>query len=84
MKLLKHVIVIASGETERRARPRLLSHLRGEGISIEAVRIPPGNRQLNLRTVESLVKSACCVEEKRINEIRQLRGVLSVGTKRQV
>ena len=58
MKLLKHVIVIASGETERRALPHLLSHLRGEGIFIEAVRIPPRNRQLNLRTVESLVKSA--------------------------
>lgn len=58
MKLLKHVIVIASGETERRALPHLLSHLRGEGISVEAVRIPPRNRQLNLRTVESLIKSA--------------------------
>ena len=31
--MTKNVIVLASGETERRALPHLLSHLRDRGIS---------------------------------------------------
>ena len=54
----KRVIVIASGETERRALPHLLSHLRDEGIVLADVRIPPRNRDLRVEIVENIIKSA--------------------------
>lgn len=54
----KRVIVIASGETERRALPHLLSHLRDEGIVLADVRIPPRNRDLRVKIVEKIIKSA--------------------------
>ena len=54
----KRVIVIASGETERRSLPHLLSYLRDEGIFVGDVRIPPRNRKLSVSAVESLVKAA--------------------------
>ena len=50
----KRVIVIASGETERRALP----HLRDEGIVLADVRIPPRNRDLRVEIVENIIKSA--------------------------
>ena len=50
----KHVVVIASGETERRSLPHLLSHLQDDGVFVEEVRIPPRNRKLTVRVVESL------------------------------
>lgn len=56
--MAKHVIVIASGETERRSLPHLLAHLRAEGVSIDEVRIPPRNRALNPEMAEKLVKAA--------------------------
>ena len=56
-ELHKRVIVIASGVTERRALPRLLSHLLDEGICASDVRIPPGNRDLRVEIVENLIKS---------------------------
>lgn len=54
----KRVIVIASGETERRALPHLLSHLRDEGIVLAGVRIPPRNRDLQVEIVEKIIKSS--------------------------
>ena len=54
----KRVIVIASGETERRALPHLLSHLRDEGIVLADVRIPPRNRDLQVEIVEKIIKSS--------------------------
>ena len=54
----KRVIVIASGETERRSLPHLLSYLRDEGIFVGDVRIPPRNRKLSVSAAESLVKAA--------------------------
>ena len=54
----KHVVVIASGETERRSLPHLLSHLQDDGVFVEEVRIPPRNRKLTVRVVESLIKGA--------------------------
>ena len=54
----KRVIVIASGETERRALPHLLSHLRDEGIVLADVRIPSRNRGLRVKIVEKIIKSA--------------------------
>ena len=54
----KHVIVIASGETERIALPYLTLHLRDMGISVSDVRIPPSNRALDVVMAERLIKSA--------------------------
>ena len=51
----KNVVVIASGETERRALPHLLEHLHGHDIRI---RIPPRNRALNLKTAFSLIQAS--------------------------
>ena len=42
--MTKHVIVLASGETERRSLPHLLVHLQADDICIDDVRIPPGSR----------------------------------------
>ena len=52
------VVVIASGETERRALPRLMSHLRERGVCLVDVRIPPGHRALDAVMAEKLVKAA--------------------------
>ena len=51
----KNVVVIASGETERRALPYLLGHLHERDIR---VRIPPRNRALNVRTAFSLIQAS--------------------------
>ena len=56
--MTKNVIVLASGETERKALPHLLSHLRDRGVSSVEVRIPPRNGALSVRTAERLVKGA--------------------------
>lgn len=52
------VVVIASGETERRALPRLMSRLRERGAHLVDVRIPPGHRALDAAMAEKLVKAA--------------------------
>lgn len=54
----KHVIVIASGETERRALPHLVRHLSERGVLAEDVRIPPRNMALDVEMAESLIKAA--------------------------
>ena len=54
----KHVIVIASGETERRALPYLVRHLSERGVLAEDVRIPPRNMALDVEMAESLIKAA--------------------------
>lgn len=53
----KRVVVLASGETERRALPHLVSHLREAGIRVE-VRIPPRHRALRVDIVERIIKAA--------------------------
>ena len=53
----KRVIVIASGETERRALPLLVCHLREEDIVID-VRIPPRHRRLDTQMVENLIRAS--------------------------
>ena len=62
-ELCKRVVVIASGETERRALPHLLSHLRAEGICTSDVLIPTGNRDLRVEIVEELIKSEWYVSQ---------------------
>ena len=53
----KRVVVIASGETERRSLPLLTGHLDEQGIVVEDVRIPPGHRAINTAIAEKLVRS---------------------------
>ncbi len=56
--MTKRVAVIASGETERRALPHLVSHLSDHDIDIEvSISIPRGNRRLTVSMAESLIKS---------------------------
>jgi hypothetical protein len=55
--MTKHVIVVASGETERRSLPHLVAHLEAEDISVDEVRIPPGGRALNVEMAEKLIKA---------------------------
>jgi hypothetical protein len=54
----KRVIIIASGETERRALPHLVKHLEADGVTLVDVRTPPGNKALTLDMAEKLIKSA--------------------------
>ena len=55
--MAKNVIVLASGETERRALPHLLFHLRDCGVSLMEVRIPPRNGELRVQMAERLIKA---------------------------
>lgn len=52
------MVVVASGETERRALPHLLAHLKDEGVFADDVRIPPRNGTLNVEMAEKLIKAA--------------------------
>jgi hypothetical protein len=54
----KRVVVICSGETERRALPHLVKHLSGEDIRVIEVRRPDGNKPLNVEMAERLIKAA--------------------------
>jgi hypothetical protein len=56
--MAKEVVVIASGETERRAVPHLVAHLLAESINVVEVIIPPGNRALSVEMAERLIKAA--------------------------
>lgn len=58
MKMAKRVIIIASGETGRRALPHLAQHLQDHSISVDEVRIPPRNRALDAQMAENLIKAA--------------------------
>jgi len=54
----KQVVVIASGETERRSLPHLVTHLQHEGTAVLEVRIPPGGKALNVEMAEKLLKAS--------------------------
>jgi hypothetical protein len=54
----KDVVVIASGETERRSLPHLVAHLQAEDIAVVEVRIPPGGKALNVEMAEKLLKAS--------------------------
>ncbi len=56
--MAKLVVIVASGETERRAIPHLVSHLQSQGIHVVEVRIPPRNRPLNVEMADKLIKAA--------------------------
>jgi len=54
----KRVVIIASGETERRSLPYLVAHLQSNNIVVVEVRRPDGNRALDVAMAEKLVKAA--------------------------
>ena len=54
----KRVVVVASGETERRALPHLVAHFRASGIVMDDVRVPPRHGRLDVQMAERLVKAA--------------------------
>jgi hypothetical protein len=54
----KKVIVIASGETERRSLPHLVAHLQAEDVFVVEIRRPDGNKALSVEMAEKLVKAA--------------------------
>ena len=56
--MAKRVVVVASGETERRALPHLLAHLETDGVTLVDVRIPPRNLPLKPDMAEKLIKAA--------------------------
>lgn len=53
----KHVVVLASGETERRALPHLVRHLGDRGVVVDSIRIPPRHRVLGVDMVARLIKT---------------------------
>ena len=53
----KRVVVIASGETERKALPFLVRQLAAQGIDVEDVRIPPRHRAISVAIAEKLIRS---------------------------
>lgn len=55
--MAKRVAVIASGETERRAIPHLVHHLRDGGVELASVAIPSNNRGLNVDMAAKLIAS---------------------------
>lgn len=56
--MAKAVVVLASGETERRSLPHLVAHLREEDVAVVEVRIPPGGKPLNVEMAEKLLKAS--------------------------
>ena len=56
--MAKRVVIVASGETERRALPHLVRHLRDRDVTVVEVRVPPHNKALNAKMAERLIKAA--------------------------
>lgn len=56
--MAKRVVVVASGETERRALPHLLAHLERDAVTHIDVRIPPRNLPLKPDMAEKLIRAA--------------------------
>jgi len=56
--MAKEVVVVASGETERRSLPHLVAHLRAENVEVVEIRIPPRGRALNVEMAEKLLKAS--------------------------
>lgn len=55
--MVKHVVVIASGETERRALPQLLKFLQPD-ILVDDVRTPARNKALSVQVIAGLIRAA--------------------------
>jgi hypothetical protein len=57
MAMGKRVVIIASGETERRALPHLLRHPHAAGIEVVEVAVPPGSRNLDVEMAARLIQA---------------------------
>ena len=55
--MTKHVVVLASGETERRALPHLVRHLADQGVVVDSIRIPPRHGRLDASRAAQLIKA---------------------------
>ena len=56
-EVTKRVVILASGETERRALPHLVRHLKEQGVFVGDIRIPPHHRMLNAKVAAQLVQA---------------------------
>lgn len=56
--MAKRIIIIASGETERRVLPYLARHCQDCAVTVHEVRIPPRNRAIDAPMAERLIKAA--------------------------
>ena len=54
----KQVVVVASGETERRAIPPLVSHLEETGVVVLEVLVPPNHQPLRVKNVAGVVRAS--------------------------
>ena len=70
--MTKQVVVIASGETERRALPHLVSHLNEQEIILRSIIVPPRHRDLNPHLAIQLIQSEFYGPEDPPAEIRYL------------
>ena len=53
----KRVVVIASGDTERRALPPLVEHLAERGVVVEDIRTPPRHQAITAAVAERIIRS---------------------------
>lgn len=51
------IVVVASGETERRVLPILLAHLVNDGVEWLDVRVPPGHRDVTPQLAEQVIRA---------------------------
>lgn len=77
----ERVVVIASGETERRSLPLLLGHLAAESVTIEDVRTPSKHRAINAIEAEKIVRS---VWFERMDDERPDKFVVLLDTDRSI
>ena len=56
--MAKRVVIVASGETERRALPHLARHLGKRAVAVQEVRVPPRNKALTAEMAAKLIKAA--------------------------
>ena len=73
----KRVVIIASGETERRSLPYLLAHLATEEVIVEDVRIPPRHRPINVDIAAKTIRS---VWFERVDDARPHKFVVLLDT----
>ena len=58
----RNVVVLASGRTEQRSLPHLLSFLHEQGTYVTEVRVPPRNKPLDFLVAEGIIKSIWYVD----------------------
>ena len=56
--MAKRVVIVASGETERRALPHLARHLEKRAVAVQEVRVPPRNKALTAEMAAKLIRAS--------------------------